>query len=93
VEIWFVEIDGRFFITGTPGRRDWFANLGADPRFVFHLKESAVADLAATARIIHDEATRRMVFEHPKASWYRDAAPLADLVRAAPMVEVTFDDS
>ena len=31
IEIWMLDVDGRFFITGTPGRRDWLANLLADP--------------------------------------------------------------
>ena len=41
IEIWMLDVDGRFFITGTPGRRDWLANLGADPALVVHLKRQA----------------------------------------------------
>jgi deazaflavin-dependent oxidoreductase (nitroreductase family) len=93
VEIWFLEIDGRYFITGTPGPRDWLANLVADPRLVVHLKESAHADLRATASVVSDEATRRLVLAHPKAAWYRGQVPLDELMRAAPMVELTFDDA
>jgi hypothetical protein len=26
IEIWMLDVDGRFFITGTPGQRDWVAN-------------------------------------------------------------------
>lgn len=40
VEIWFRRVDGRFYITGTPDPRDWYANLLVNPVFVFHLKES-----------------------------------------------------
>src|SRR4051812_27381293 len=48
IEIWFHRLDGRYYITGTPGRpRDWYANLVAQPGFTFHLKESATADLPA----------------------------------------------
>ena len=36
IEIWFHNIDGHIYITGTPGRRDWYANLRADPNFTFH---------------------------------------------------------
>ena len=39
-EIWFHNLDGRLFITGTPGRRDWYANMLANPNFTFHLKQS-----------------------------------------------------
>jgi hypothetical protein len=38
VEIWMLDIDGRFFITCTPAGRDWWPNLRADPRLVVHLK-------------------------------------------------------
>ncbi len=90
IEIWFLAIDDRIFITGTPGPRDWYANLLADDSLVFHLKESASVDLPATARPVIDEATRRLVFENRAARWYRDQTDLEDLVANAPVVEVTF---
>ena len=90
IEIWFLNVDGRIFITGTPGRRDWLANLLADPHLTFHLKESTTADLDAEAHPVTDEATRRRVLEHASASWYRGQASIDDLVATAPLVEVTF---
>jgi hypothetical protein len=48
-ETWFHNIDGQVYLTGTPGKRDWYANMVAHPAFTFHLKESAMADLAARA--------------------------------------------
>jgi hypothetical protein len=84
-------VDGRSFITGTPGPRAWLANLLADPALTVHLKQSVPADLPATARIVTDEATRRHVLSHPAASWYRSQVPLEQLVASAPMVELTFD--
>jgi deazaflavin-dependent oxidoreductase (nitroreductase family) len=92
IEIWMLDVDGRFFITGTPGPRDWLANLRADPALTVHLKRQAHADLAATATPVTDEATRRQVLEHLTARWYRSQSPLDDLVATAPMVEVTFPD-
>ena len=62
VEIWFHNIDGRIFITGTPGTRDWYANMVANSAFTFHLKGSVQADLPATARPLVDEAERRDAF-------------------------------
>ncbi len=91
LEIWFLNVDDRIYITGTPGARDWYANLLADPTLTFHLKESIQADLAATASPVTDGATRRAVFEHDSAAWYRSQTELDDLVANAPMVEVTFD--
>ncbi|MEM9565012.1 MAG: nitroreductase/quinone reductase family protein [Actinomycetota bacterium] len=90
IEIWFLNVDGRIFITGTPGRRDWMANLLAEPRFTFHLKESVTADLDAEARPVDDEPTRRLVIEHAVATWYRAQTSVDDLIESAPMVEVTF---
>jgi deazaflavin-dependent oxidoreductase (nitroreductase family) len=90
MEIWMLEIDGRFFITGTPGPRDWLANLRADPALVVHLKRSAHVDLHARAEPVTDERTRRLVLEHLSARWYRGQSALDDLLVAAPMVEVTF---
>lgn len=91
IEIWMMVVGERFFITGTPGRRDWLANLRADPSLVVHLKRHAGVDVSARASEVHDEATRREVIEHLNASWYRGQAPIEDLVARAPMVEVTFD--
>jgi deazaflavin-dependent oxidoreductase (nitroreductase family) len=90
IEIWMMDVDGRFFITGTPGRRDWLANLRANPELTVHLKTSEHADLAAHATEVTDEATRRSVIEHLAATWYRGQAPVDDLVAEAPMVEVAF---
>lgn len=94
VEIWFRRVDGRFYITGTPGARDWYANLVAIPRFVFHLKQSATADLAATARAITDPAERRSILSDPSMLWYwEQAGGVEPLVEGSPLVEVTFDEA
>ncbi len=85
-----LDVDGRYFITGTPGPRDWLANLRADPRLVIHLKRHAHLDLDARAEPVTDEPTRRRVLEHLSARWYRDQSAMADLVAVAPMVEVRF---
>jgi hypothetical protein len=89
LEIWFHNVDGRIFITGTPGRRDWHANLLADPAFTFHLKESIQADLPAVARSITEPTEKRAVFEVLlERLGYADRIEtwLAD----SPLVEVTF---
>src|SRR5580698_948608 len=96
IEIWFHRLDGKYYITGTPGRpRSWYANLLSHPGFTFHLKESATADLPATARPVTDPAEREQVLAPILAS-------LGDLVSetgqepavwvaSSPLVEVTFD--
>ena len=58
IEIWFHNLDGRLYITGQPGHRDWYANMVINREFTFHLKGSIKADLPARARPITDEAER-----------------------------------
>ncbi len=36
IEIWWFRFEGRFVITGVPGRRHWLASLAADPSIVVH---------------------------------------------------------
>jgi deazaflavin-dependent oxidoreductase (nitroreductase family) len=91
IEIWLLDVDGRFFITGTPGPRDWLANLIAEPNLLVHLKRRARLDLQAQAAPVADAATRRRVLEHLQARWYRTQSSLDQLVETAPMVEVTFE--
>jgi deazaflavin-dependent oxidoreductase (nitroreductase family) len=90
IEIWMLDVDGRFFITGTPGRRDWLANLRAHPAFMVHLKRRAHVDLPARAEPVDDATIRRHVLEHLAAHWYRTQVPLDVLVEQSPLVEVTF---
>jgi deazaflavin-dependent oxidoreductase (nitroreductase family) len=97
IEIWFHRVDGRYYITGTPGRpRSWYANLVANPAFTFHLKESATADLPATARPVTDPAEREQVLAAILASLPGFASnpgqEPAVWVARSPLVEVTFDD-
>lgn len=90
IEIWFYQIDGRTFITGSPGRRDWYANLVAHPSFTFHLKESVQADLSATARPILENPERREILTKVVARW-DGGHDLDGWMAGAPLVEVTFD--
>lgn len=88
VEIWWFRVDGRFIITGTPGRRDWLANLDADPRLIVHV---AGRDIDATASRVTDPSFRRKVFTRPQTSWYTSQAELDHLVATAPMMEIHFN--
>jgi deazaflavin-dependent oxidoreductase (nitroreductase family) len=88
-EIWFHQIDGQVYITGTPGRRDWYANMLAHPEFTFHLKRSVKADLPASATPILDPARRRAILAsiHQKLGGSRD---LDAWVEGSPLVAVEF---
>lgn len=91
VEIWYHNLDGRIFITGLPGKRDWHANLIANPDFTFHLKQSATADLPARARSISDPAERRAILTRIIGNLGR-ADDLEAWIADSPLVEVTFPD-
>ncbi len=91
IEIWLLAIDERFFITGSPGRRGWLANVRNDPRVVVHVKNGLQADLVAWGHEVTDETTRRMVLSHEAASWYRTQAPIERLLVESPLIEIMFD--
>ena len=86
-EIWFHSLEGRVFITGLPGTRDWYANLVAHPEFTFHLKESVKTDLPALATPVTDELQRREIISaiNRNLEWDRD---VEEWVTNSPLVEV-----
>jgi deazaflavin-dependent oxidoreductase (nitroreductase family) len=86
-EIWFHNLDGRLYITGTPGKRDWYANLAAHPEFIFHLKQGTQADLKARATPITDPAARRPILQQILRNLGR-SADLEIWMTESPLVEV-----
>jgi deazaflavin-dependent oxidoreductase (nitroreductase family) len=92
-ETWFHNIDGQVYLTGTPGKRDWYANMVANPSFTFHLKESATADLAAHARPVTEPGERSRVFARVLKNIGRDASELSAWEAGSPLIAVTFEDA
>jgi hypothetical protein len=90
IEIWMHPLEDGLFVTGLPGRRGWYANVLADPRFTLHLKESVQADLPARARPVTDPAERRSVLRRVLATLGR-AGELEGWVADAPLIEVVLD--
>jgi len=90
IEIAFHNFDGVLYISGRPGRRDWYANLVAKPQFTLHLKQSTHADLPATAIPITDEAARRRVLTRVVAKWGRQGQ-IEAFVQSSPLVEVQLE--
>lgn len=91
IEIWFRRVDGHLYLTGTPGRRGWYANLLRTPEFIFHLKASARADLTARARAIVDVEERREVLTRileNLGAWRNLEAWVAN----SPLVEVVLEE-
>lgn len=95
IEIVFHRLDGRWYLTGTPGPRGWYANLRKDPRLVFHLKHGVLADVPATARPITEDQERRRVLIPIVADIKATRGgefDLNDWLARSPLVELTFDD-
>ena len=91
IEIAFHYIDGEVYISGMPGKRDWYANLMADPNFTFHLKQSIRRDLPATAYPIVDEEARRSLLVPITTKWGR-LNQLDAFVDRSPLVKVDLED-
>ena len=92
IETWFYRVDDQIYLTGSPGRRDWYANLLANPDFTFHLKQSVAADLPARATPITDPNDKRAILE----CILSDLDGTEDLeawLEGSPLVSVRFDES
>ena len=97
IEIVFHNQDGTVYITGVPaGPRSWYANLRAQPAFIFHLKQGVSADLPARATPITDAEERRSILAPVARGVTGEWAgryTLDDWVQRSPLVSVAFDDS
>jgi deazaflavin-dependent oxidoreductase (nitroreductase family) len=92
IEIWFHRVDDRYYITGSPGPRGWYANLLANPRFTFHLKGNTAADLVATAHPVTDPVQKQAIFNG--IPWIADrveAEKIPEWIGGSPLVEVRFE--
>ena len=97
IEIVFHQFDGIYYITGKPGfKRDWLANLIANPQFTLHLRDGASPEVPATARQITDKDRRAAVlYRILTESWDNKPAKAEHIlprwVADAPLVEFTVD--
>jgi deazaflavin-dependent oxidoreductase (nitroreductase family) len=92
IELVFHVIDGRIIISGRPGRRDWYANLVANPAMTFHLTGPVSADLPAMARPITEPTERRQVMEAVTRNWNAEDR-FDTFYRHSPLIEVTFPET
>jgi deazaflavin-dependent oxidoreductase (nitroreductase family) len=99
IEVWFHRVNGRWYLTGMPGPRSWYANVRANPRVIVHLKHGVTADMPATAAPV-DKPTRRRVItavldlqNRPDvAARVSRRQDLGDWLARSPLVEIVFDD-
>jgi deazaflavin-dependent oxidoreductase (nitroreductase family) len=92
IEIYLHDKDGLLFITGMPRadrKRDWIHNIEADSRVVVHLKQSVVADIPATARVITDPEERQPLIEAAAKHWGRTDVPV--MLQYSPLVVLSID--
>lgn len=102
IEIVFYRSADAIYLSGIPApkKRDWLANLSAQPQFTFHLKHGVVADLPARATVIDDPVERRRVLTGFVEEFNRrrtadspwPVAVLDQWVLQSPLAEVTFVD-
>lgn len=87
IETWRYRAAGRYWLTGSPGARDWYANVVAHPEFTLHL---GGADVPVRGRAVTDPEERARVFGEivPGLDW---AKSLASWVEGSPLVEIQFD--
>ena len=92
IPIHFHHFDGEYFISGRPGfKRDWLANLRANPTFTLHLERGVTANVSAIAEAITEQAARRSIlYRILTESWgfepERARAELVRWVEGAPLV-------
>lgn len=101
IEIWFYRADGEIYLSSTPARRAWYANIVAHPEFLFHVKNGVRADLRAIGTPVRDAETRRRVFtsivddlNQPRnpAGLPQPVAPVAEWMNGSPLIHVTFPE-
>ena len=94
IEIAFTLVGDELYITGTPDRpRSWYANMRANPRFTFHLKQSMQRDIPARATPITDAAERRVFFTRQLGEhWTQFKDDLENWVARSPLVRVRLED-
>lgn len=98
VEVWLHRVDQRWYLTGMPVPRSWYANVRSTPRFVVHLKHGVTADLPATAVPVDDSTRRRVITAvldlqgRPEiAARISRRQELDEWLAHSPLVEVLFD--
>jgi hypothetical protein len=99
IEVWFYRVDGRIYLSSMPARRSWYANIVANPGFVFHLKNGVQADLRAVGTPVLDLAQREAVFsaiiDDLNQPWNpagirQPVEPLDEWMHGSPLIAVRF---
>ena len=90
IEVRLHEIDGQLYLSGQPGKRNWYANLLAKPEFQVHLKRELVADLDAYAMPVLEDTERRRVFRKILGAVGRPEQ-VEERMKGSPLVHVSVE--
>jgi deazaflavin-dependent oxidoreductase (nitroreductase family) len=90
-ELSFVNVDGKIYLSGRPEKKDWHANLLANPDFIFHLKLSVQADLKARAQNVGDPEERKRLLRRISGK-NRTEEEMQPFYEGSPLLEVTFPE-
>lgn len=63
IQVGLHNIDRTLYISGRPGKRDWYANLKANPSFTIHFTRGATADVPAVAEFVPDRTVRKTLIQ------------------------------
>ena len=88
IEVRLQNVGDQLYLTGSPGKRSWYANVLATPEFKLHLKRDVVADLDAYAMPVLDDTERRRVFRVILENTGR-AEQLEERMTSSPLVHVS----
>jgi deazaflavin-dependent oxidoreductase (nitroreductase family) len=71
VEIYFHQFDGEYYLTGRPGfKRDWEANIKANPEFILNLKRGLTVDVPVVGEAEADPEKREaIIYRALTESW------------------------
>jgi deazaflavin-dependent oxidoreductase (nitroreductase family) len=92
IEIYYHQFGSQYYLTGRPGfKRDWVANIMANPEFTLHLKRGVVADVPVRGEPEPDREERaRILLRALVESWgsdpERSRAALDRWVETAPFI-------
>ncbi len=90
IEIRLQNIDGKFYFSGQPGKRSWYANMLVNPELIIHLKRSVAADVPARATPVTDPIERRRVFTKMLENMGRNEELEARMTQS-PLVQLVVD--
>jgi deazaflavin-dependent oxidoreductase (nitroreductase family) len=86
IETWRYRAGGRYWLTGSPGPRDWYANVLAHPEFTLHLGD---LDLQVRGRPVTGADERARVFGEIVPA-LGGAGSLESWIAGSPLVEIQF---